>query len=151
MQVDEILPSFAEYWRDRRFTKKKPELNGSIVAKCGDNIYKPLRAGEYRQLPSMHSKKNGEEDPVRKAHDLKGERVLVSESFAFFGATGPSLPPQLISFAVGRGHRSRFPDRVKAEFLQFVKDVGLSGLNAAPRQWRHGDVSWLKSGGGCGI
>src|ERR1039458_1399870 len=40
---------------------------------------------EYRQLRSMHS--NGDsEDEENKAHDLGGKRVLVSETFAYFGS-----------------------------------------------------------------
>jgi hypothetical protein len=150
MQVNEILPSFDLYWRDRRFAKKKPRHNATVVLKCGDNIYEPIGSKEYRQLRSTHSYRQTDvEDPERKAHDLRGKRVLVSQTFAFFGAMGPGLPPELNSLIVGRGHKCRFPEEVKADFLRFVEGVGLGGVRAVPRQWRSGDDSWMSICGGC--
>src|ERR1039457_1738189 len=88
---------------------------------------------EYRQLRSMHS--NGDsEDEENKAHDLGGKRVLVSETFAYFGSESLPLPTGLRSLIVQRGHRSRFSDEIKAEFIRFAGSVGF-GVHGAPRQW----------------
>jgi len=150
MYVDEILPSFDLYWRDRRFARKKPRYDASVVLKCGDNIYEPQGDGEYRQIRSAHSHRQTDvEDTTRKAMDLRGVRILVSETFAYFGVRTLELPPSLHSLIVGRKHKCRFSDEVKAEFLRFVKNVGLGGVRAVPRQWRNGDESWMKVCGGC--
>jgi hypothetical protein len=150
MKVDEILPSFDLYWRDRKFAKKKPRYDASVVSKCGDNIYEPQSSGEYRQLRSTHSHRQTDvEDLERKAMDLRGKRILISETYAYFGAQMPELPPSLDSLIVGRGHKCRFSDEVKVEFLRFVKSVGLGGVRAVPRQWRNGDDSWMRVCGGC--
>jgi hypothetical protein len=150
MHVDEILPSFDLYWRDRRFAKKKPRYDASVVLKCGDNIYEPQGGREYRQLRSAHSYRQTDvEDPERKGKDLRGERILISETFAYFGARSLELPPSLGFLIVGRGHRCCLPDEVKSEFLHFVKSVGLGGVRATPREWPDGDESWMKVCGGC--
>lgn len=102
MRVDEKM-DFQGYWRDRRFRRKMPRYDKDLQVRCGDNIYEPLPNGEFRQLRSMHS--NGEaEDPERKAHDLGGRYVLVSETFAYFGSNALTLPPELSELAVKGPH-----------------------------------------------
>ncbi len=141
MRVDDAM-EFSDYWSDRRFRAKKPTYTGGLRKKCGDNIYEPRASGGYRQLRSMHSKGNSE-DEERKAHDLSGKRVLVSETFAYFGSKALPLPIGLRSLIVQRGHRSRFSDEVRAEFVRFAGSVGF-GIHGAPRQWPDGDHSWMR-------
>ncbi len=147
MRVDEIVPSFRGYWSEARFKTKKPSYTGGLRKRCGDNIYEPKASSGYRQLRSMHSHEDGSEHAGNKAHDLSGERILVSETFAYFGSKPKTLPNELRSLIVGRGHRSRFPDETKAAFVRFAGTVGF-GVHAAPRQWPVGDNSWMK-GAGC--
>ena len=93
----------------------------------------------------MHS--NGDlEDEENKAHDLGGKRILVSETFAYFGSKALPLPTRFQSLIVQRGHRSRFSDDLKAEFIRFAGSVGF-GVHGEPRRWPDGDHSWMK---GCG-
>lgn len=150
MQVDEIIPSFDLYWHDRRFAQKIPRYNASVMLKCGDNIYEPQSNGEYRQLRSTHSHHQTDvEDHEQKAIDLRGKRILISETFAYFGAITPELPASLKALIVGRGHRCCFSGEVKTKFLHFVKSIGLGGVRAVPRQWPNGDDSWAKVCIGC--
>jgi len=144
MRIDEIVESFDSYWRDRRFARKKPRHDGRLVLKCGDNIYKPLTGGEYRQLPSMHSD-GDKEDLERKEHDLGGKRILVSETFAYFGNEPVGLPPELNRLIVGRAHKCRFTGGEKAHFIAFVRDTGLEGVRSAPRSWFKDDDSWARA------
>jgi hypothetical protein len=145
MRVDEVVESFAEYWGDRRFRAKRPSYKKEIRKRCGDNIYQPVGTGSYRQLRSTHS--NGEvEHKGNKTHDLSGKRVLVSETFAYFGSKALPLPPQFRCLVVTRGHRSRFSEELKAEFIRFAGTMGF-GLHSAPTRWPSGDRSWIK---GCG-
>jgi len=146
MRVDDVVPSFGDYWTDSRFRAKKPSQTGELRKRCGDNIYEPYGKG-YRQLPSTHSRKDGTEHAGNKAHDLSGKRILVSETFAYFGSKPLSLPRELRSLIVGRGHRCRFSDETKAAFVRFAGTAGF-GVRAAPRQWTQGDNSWMK-GAGC--
>ena len=146
MRVDDVMESFSDYWSDRRFRAKRPTSTGGPSKKCGDNIYGPQASGGgYRQLRSTHS--NGDsENEERKAHDLSGKRILASETFAYFGSKALPLPTRFQSLIVQRGHRSRFPDDLKAEFIRFAGSVGF-GVHGAPRRWPDGDHSWMK---GCG-
>src|ERR1035441_7903379 len=82
MRVDDVMESFADYWIDKRFGVKKPNNDDGVRGRRGDNIYEPLTSGGYRQLRSRHS--NGDaENEENKAHDLRGRRVLISETFAY--------------------------------------------------------------------
>jgi hypothetical protein len=145
MRVDESPKTYAEYWQDKRFTAKRPRNDDGVLAKCGDNIYEPRGSG-YRQLQSMHSNKESE-NAANKAHDLRGEFVLISETFAYYGSKPRELPPELTALVPGRGHRSRFSDEVKAAFLSFAQTVTF-GIHAAPRCWPNDDASWKTIG--CG-
>jgi Nucleotide modification associated domain 2 len=147
MRVDDIVPSFGDYWFDSRFKAKKPSFTGGLQKRCGDNIYEPKASGSYHQLRSMHSHEDGSEHIGNKAHDLGGKHILVSETFAYFGSNPKAVPSELRSLIVGRSHRSRFSDETKALFVQFAGTVGFS-VHAAPRQWPFGDDSWMK-GTGC--
>jgi hypothetical protein len=101
MQVEEIL-TFEDYYRDSRFAAKMPDYSKlKIVHKCGDNIYKPMPNGEFRQLQSMHS--DGiNENPKTKAQDLRGKNILISRKFYYFGSRTLELPKELHVLRVGR-------------------------------------------------
>jgi hypothetical protein len=143
--VEEIL-SYEQYYRDRRFADKIPDyIKGKVIYKCGDNIYKPLPNGEFRQLRSMHS--NGEqENPATKAHDLGGDKVLVARTFHYFGPSGPELPMDLNELKVGRAHKNQFSRETISSFLEFIASHP-QGVNAPPTKWPSGDNSWRQGQG----
>jgi hypothetical protein len=139
MRVDEII-GFEHYWSDRRFRQKRPQYDRGTRHRCGDNIYEPIPNGDFRQLQSLHS--HGQNEHAKnKEHDLGGKRVLISETFAYFGSKALALPLELSALRVGRGHKCRFSDEVKTEFLQLVSRSGL-GIHASPRHWPSGDETW---------
>lgn len=141
MKVDEII-DFATYFNDLRFAAKRPDFtNGAVAHKCGDNIYKPMPNGSFRQLRSSHS--NGEhENPKTKAHDLKGRNVLIGgRRYVYFGKDGPELPPDLEALKVGRGHKCRFSRDVRKSFLTFISQFE-NGVVGRPAKWPEHDQSW---------
>ncbi len=140
MRVDEIL-TYAKYIQDDRFARKIPNYTeGTVVYKCGDNIYRPLSDGQFRQLQSMHS--NGpDENPRTKAHDLGGINVLVSTAYHYFGASSPELPESLSELKVGRAHKNRFSQQTISTFLKFI-DSYPKGIIGPPTKWPHNDHSW---------
>jgi hypothetical protein len=134
MKVDEKL-DFATYWRDPRFQCKRPS-KATREQRRGDNIYEPLGNGQFRQLPSLHSKPPfGDEDPQSKSHDLSGKYVLVGRDFVYFGADGPEVPAQLEFLRVGRGHRCRFEPGELQKVLSWV-DGERRGKLSTPADWR---------------
>jgi hypothetical protein len=121
MCVAEIL-TFAQYWGDERFRCKRPR-RGDHRDAVGDNIYEPTKRG-FRQHPSCHSKRGGDEDETAKQHDLGGQSVLVARDFVYFGEGGPTLPGSLGFLAVGRGHKCRFePDEVRKVTHWFARQT----------------------------
>ncbi|HEY3443634.1 MAG TPA: hypothetical protein VGK29_22945 [Paludibaculum sp.] len=139
MRVDEVL-GVDDYWNDKRFRQKRPRYDKELRLRCGDNIYDPLPNGDFRQLRSMHS--DGErERPEKKAKDLGGKNVLISETFAYFGSKPLPLPQELESLIVARGHRSHFTDDVKEEVRRLVSQSAL-GVHAAPHDWPQDEFSW---------
>lgn len=133
MKVDEKL-DFATYWHDHRFQCKRPS-NATRAQRRGDNIYEPLGNGQFRQLPSLHSKPPfGDEDPQSKSQDLSGKYVLVAKDFVYFGADGPPVPAELEFLRVGRGHRCHFKPEELQELLVWVDGQRLGRLGT-PADW----------------
>ncbi len=140
MRVEEIVP-FAEYYRDKRFAMKIPDYTkAKVIHKCGDNIYKPLPDGSFRQLQSMHSF-GPNENPKTKAHDLGGWNVLISKTFYYFGSQPLDLPESLKELVVGRAHKSNFSQATISAFRDFISKQ-TAGVTAAPTDWPPHDDSW---------
>jgi hypothetical protein len=93
----------------------------------------------------MHSDESAE-NQGNKEHDLSGVRVLISETFGYFGSQAIPLPQEFQSLIVGRGYKCRFPEELVADFTRFAGQTGF-GVFGAPRGWPNGDGSWLESGG----
>ena len=145
MQVEEIL-TYAQYYRDERFSEKIPNYSKrKVIYKRGDNIYKPLPNGKFRQLRSAHSKEC-QEDPKAKAVDLGGINILIARAFYYFGGSGPDLPKHLHELKVRRGHKCRFPPDTISDFSKFIEEYPL-GVNAPPSDWPSGDDSWSQANG----
>jgi Nucleotide modification associated domain 2 len=87
--------TFAEYWRDVRFARKKPR-----EAIASDNIYRP-RGSTYAQVDNP---KHGAEAAKK---DLSGRFVLVFDPSWYFGPTAPVLAEKFGFRIIGgrRGHR----------------------------------------------
>lgn len=140
MKIDKKI-SFADYYHDNQYSPKIPDFSiGKVVNKCGDNIYKPLANGDFKQLQSMHS--NGtNENPKTKTHDLGGKYVLIAKTFCYFGSNPLDLPAFLDNLKVGRAHKCRFPLDVVSAFTAFIKSQKV-GVNAPPTSWPSNDDSW---------
>jgi len=150
MQVQETMP-FDQYWRDRRFKKKRPTYDtGQQVDKCGDNIYRPDPSASlrFRQLKSYHSR-GCCENATNKKHDLNGENVLVSRHYVYFGSKAIALPPEFKKhLKVERGHKcNSIPEEVVTAFNRWANRLisrHKAGRHGQPRDWDRGDSSCRK-------
>lgn len=142
-QIERII-GFEEYWNDPMYEARRPKMDSErIVDRTGDNIYEPLNNG-FRQLPSLHSHRDGSENSGSKRTDLGGKHVLVGERFTYWGGSGPALPEELGFLAVGRAHRCRFsPEQVDVVARWFAALEG--GVLGAPARWKAEDESWRQS------
>lgn len=139
MRVTETM-TFEQYFADPRFAPKKPNLSGSLKQCFGDNIYFRDADGDWQQLDSHHSLRDGSPNPENIAADTGTNRVLLSPDFAYFGADAPLLPAALRSrgnggICAGRHHRVNFEPEVKAAFLDWFTALGASGLCGKPFEW----------------
>jgi hypothetical protein len=87
--------TFAEYWDDKRFAGKKPDVSASP-----DNIYRPTADGLV-QVPNVTH------GPDATKTDADGQYVLVFDTSWRFGDMAPVIPQQFgLRMATGRrGHR----------------------------------------------
>ncbi len=86
MEVFERL-YFDVYFKDSRFRKKKPVINGTWRQRCGDNIYFKDEAGNWKQHPSLFHRNK---DIIKK--DLKFPYVYISKHFYYFGDKTFNIP-----------------------------------------------------------
>jgi hypothetical protein len=127
MRVDEII-TFEQYWNDERFQYKKPNLNGSLQAIYGDNIYHK-ESGVWIQSDSAHSLEGGEPNLKHLKKDIGGENVIISENFYYFGDQAPKIPSALANIAhTGVGEKLVLEKYHKALFeWLFTFEKGIKG------------------------
>ena len=140
IRVTEIL-STEEYWYDKRFEDKKPNLYRSWVAASGDNIYEPNPPNGWRQLNSYHSRPDGLPSDDHVARDTGVQRIIVSDDFVYFGAEGPQLPEKFgegaeMNLLRSRRNyqRERRPE-VIAAFIIWIRSLGVQGFQGKPWDW----------------
>jgi len=141
MKVSQVL-DFVDYWNAPDHAGKHPDKNTPLaIDRRGDNIYQPTENGEFRQFASSHSRPEGTENPDLKRTDLGGEMVLLSNSYAYFGADGPPVPDDLRFLVVGRGHRCRFTTEQVARVAESFEALP-RGVQGPPAMWPADDDSW---------
>jgi hypothetical protein len=137
MRVDEIM-SFDDYWKDTRFTRKRPVLNGSKMQQFGDNIYYTDPDGRVRQLDSFHSEPNGVLSVGNMETDIgKTDRVLIGYEFAYFGRDAPPIPDRLRFFVKrGVGRKNKFSPAQQAEMDEWLLGMmPARGVIGEPVRW----------------
>nr|VFJ63211.1 MAG: hypothetical protein BECKDK2373C_GA0170839_110424 [Candidatus Kentron sp. DK] len=139
MRISETM-TFNEYWSDERFRRKKPNLRGSKKQAFGDNIYFKDDDGDWQQQDSHHSYENGVLNPHNIKNDTQTDKVLIGEEFAYWGGSGPVIPQRFrdyngIDICAGRNHKSRFPDELVAEFIEWFQSLKQTGYQGKPLDW----------------
>jgi Nucleotide modification associated domain 2 len=142
MRVDETL-SFEQYWSDPRFRPKRPNLAGSRKHAFGDNIYRRDARGEWQQLDSHHSFRDGSQNSENLKTDTSVDRVLVSGHFFYWGGMGPTIPERFRSFGAAgedvchatQAHRCRFSDALVDEVVSWLESFDAAGCVGRPDRW----------------
>lgn len=141
MRISEIL-TFEAYDADPRFERKKPYRRGSRKQSCGDNIYYRLKSnGIWTQRDSFHSNPDGSPRADHVAKDTGVNRVLISDTFVYFGGCGPHVPMTLAGTdgrslrKTGIGYQA-FDDQALINRVEvWLKTLGLNGYEGAPFEW----------------
>lgn len=141
MQVEERL-SFDEYWQDPRFARKRPNRIGSIRQRYGDNVYhRDNPQSEWRQEDCRHSRDDGGPNWSHVRRDTNPPVVLVSQRFAYYGASAIEIPDKFRSWngndvcRGGRGYRRNFPEDLRDAFVDWLKTRTEHGLAGEPLDW----------------
>jgi len=140
MEVAERL-TFAEYWKDERFTLKKPDMGGGLRAGYGDNIYHHDEDGNWVQEYSHHSLPDGTLNLDNLNRDTSKDAVLVSYDFVYWGSLAPEVPLHLRDFEDddlrprGRADRSRFSDSMRAAVFDWFNSIEKRSYRARPSSW----------------
>ncbi len=115
MEVTSVK-TLAEYnsYCERKTPNKIPDLlSDDITKRAGDCIYFQ-RGGGLKQRRGVHNARNYKTD-------VKGENVLLSEHFYYFGKDAVELPEDLRSIVKqGQGHRSHSNDYWAKDFITWV-------------------------------
>ncbi|MHB2025084.1 MAG: Nmad2 family putative nucleotide modification protein [Elusimicrobiota bacterium] len=140
MEVAEVL-TFDDYWDDRRFQQKKPNLAGSVKQAFGDNIYhRHPKTGRWTQIDSHHSFIGGRPNMANVRHDTQTPKVLIGLDFIYWGASGPNIPKRFrkdkgINVCAHRGHKCNFPEKFVASFVKWIKSREERGYVGAPAEF----------------
>ncbi len=140
MKVDEVL-DFNGYWSDPRFACKRPVLNGSLKQLYGDNIYHH-RGKRWIQADSHHSLDDGKPNQTNVARDTSADRMLVSWTFVYFGASAVRVPKRFQPFkrsgevlcCSSQGHRVLSAEFTEV-FVAWLETSGLWGLQGLPLEF----------------
>jgi len=125
--------TFNEYWNSPSFQYKKPVLNGSLKQMYGDNIYYKDDNDVWFQADSHHSKENGEINFDNLNRDSKGQYVLISEHFFYFGATSVEIPFNLKSkFSIGIGQK-KVEEEYAIQVIEWLEKKYETGLIDLPK------------------
>jgi len=141
MRVGEIM-TFQAYDADLRFQAKKPYRSGSRKQSCGDNIYYRDAANQqWLQRDSFHSNADGSRRADHVQRDTGTNRVLVSDTFVYFGGDGPKISTGLRA-ADGRPLRKAgigyyvFDDPAFiASVESWLMSLGAQGYQSPPFEW----------------
>lgn len=146
MKVEEVL-SLAEYDRQAptRWPHRVPNIASlDLSERLGDCIY-DFSSGVARQRPGVHGQDNIDKD-------LRGENVLMSADFYYFGSRAIRLPGQLRPIIhQGQGHKSDANDPYVEPFERWILSLALT-----PGQlygWPDYIVDWasVATCGGCTV
>jgi hypothetical protein len=130
MKVSEIL-GFDDYFRDSRFERKKPKIQGASREKCGDNFYFKNNLGNWQKLISgFHDETHQQEQ------DLKHPFVFVSNYYFYFGGQAIELPKNFSALIQKRqGIKWHREQRLILEFCAWLSKSHQPGLIALPRDF----------------
>ena len=79
MKIDEVL-DFDAYFHDSRFQRKKPNLKGTWISRCGDNLYYKNERDKWEQIPTVYH-----DGAKSREKDTRHAIVYLGRCFSYFG------------------------------------------------------------------
>lgn len=139
MRVTETM-TFNEYWKNKQFQQKKPNLRGSKKQAFGDNIYFKDEAGQWHQEDSHHSYEDGTPNRHNISRDTQADRILLSTDYAYWGGFGPEIPQKFRNYkgydiCGSRGHKNQFSENMVNDFVAWFRSLNKKGYLDEPLDW----------------
>ena len=145
MEITEDPLTFNEYYKDKRFSLKKPITKGSLKTMHGDNVYYKNSKGEWIQSDCHH---NHEDQEIRCKNikmDTKVDKVLVSKHFFYFGSNNPSTESRQVfqniknkTKGLGPGSQYRGLEKEGQTLIKFLKkNYKKNFIYGEPINWNH--------------
>ena len=140
--------TMADYYKE--YKAKIPRANmDSLIARAGDNIYKPL-CKSPKNLSDFEQIVNDNHGHDEKNHDLSCGNVLIFDEFYYLGRKGKTIPVDIeISKPAGPtpyGYKTT-DENIISKFIGWIKSEFDPGLNGMPCIW--GDNLKNNKCGGC--
>lgn len=144
LEVDEKL-HFDDYFKDNRFQKKKPVMNGTWRQRCGDNFYYS-KTGKWKQLRNLY---HYGESHLEK--DTLYPYVFIGKHFFYFGKNAIEIPTQFKGLIWDRhGMKWRHNPDTAQSFLIWLRDDFKPGIHGEPRDKEKPSCTNFKSTPKCG-
>lgn len=143
LKVDEVL-GYDEYFHDPRFKRKRPNLSGTWLSRCGDNIYCHDKSGKWAQKDTLYHK---EKDLFDK--DTRYAVVYIGRKFSYFGANAYSKNNRLPKDCLGALKKGKGIKYAEGKTHPYYTKY-LSWLNSKPLG-RHGNPRDRDKKGECTV
>lgn len=145
MQVSEVM-DFSDYWNDSRFKRKRPNMGSkNEIDRVGDNMYEPIGNGKYKRHNCQH------DNDWQQHRDLSYDRVLIGQTFSYYGGQGPAFPKHLQHMQTKtQGHKCRFGEEDVHKMISWLETFP-EGIHGEPgHDWPDNDRTWKKNRKSCG-
>jgi len=125
MNIDKVV-DFNEYYRNKKYFKKRPNLAGTWQERCGDNIYYKNEAGDWAQTKTIYHRGMLEKD-------TKYPRAFISDKFYYFGESAITIPNQFIDLVPKRqGVKCNHDPSLAASFVNWIEKNNKCGIQGEP-------------------
>ena len=123
----------SDYFKDAKFSDKKPQVHGSYMQQCGDNFYSLDAQGCWRQHETVFHKGIAPNGLTYLEWDTRKPWVFVAKRFWYLGREAQPIPDHFAPLAGGRGARHNHNPCVVDQFKLWVERNFKEGITALPR------------------
>lgn len=135
MKVSECV-ALEDYWMDKRFQYKKPNMRGSLINMFGDNFYSLDIEGNWQQIDCAHRNPDGSINHKHFDTDVSGKNALISEVFYYFGDNAKEIPDHFSEVIhTTQGEKIVRPNELSIEFIGWLKTTFYTGIHGDPLNW----------------
>lgn len=134
MKVSKVI-TFNEYWNDPQYSRKRPNMNYSLVHMYGDNIYNKNENNVWSQANSHHSNEDGTLNIKNlKTDTTKTENVLIADTYYYFGQEYIEIPKSMQDeiYNLGRNYKEVRDKEIAKEFINYLEENHEQGYQAKP-------------------